>query len=113
MRHSQVDLPCIYFAGNRGGVVHFVVYLRDRQKFLAEHWHDIGLQKRSDDPTIVTALVPRPTMEFPTEVNFDEEVQLRMTLTGTPVTDFKGTGEFEIGETEDFMWTTKRPAGTF
>ena len=53
------------------------------------------------------------TMEFPTDVNFDEEVQLRMTLTGTPVTDFTGKGEFEIGETEDFMWTTKRPAGTF
>ena len=56
---------------------------------------------------------PGETVDFPTEVPFDEETQLRMTLTGSPLTDYIGTGEFEIGETEDFMWTSARPAGTF
>jgi hypothetical protein len=56
---------------------------------------------------------PGETMEIPTEVAFQEETQLRITLTGSPLTDYHGTGEFEIGETEDFMWTTERSAGTF
>jgi len=47
------------------------------------------------------------TMEFVTDVDFTEETHLRMTLTGEPLKDYTGKGEFEIGETEDHMWSSK------
>ena len=47
------------------------------------------------------------TLEFVTDVDFAEEANLRMTLTGAPLDGYVGKGEFEIGETEDHMWSSK------
>jgi hypothetical protein len=47
------------------------------------------------------------TVEFPTDVDFAEETHLRMTLTSVPLEGYIGKGEFEIGETEDHMWSSR------
>ena len=51
------------------------------------------------------------SMEFVTELVFDELTMLRMTVTGAPIEDYIGTGVFDIGETEDHIWTSQVPMG--
>ena len=51
------------------------------------------------------------SMAFVTDFVFDELTMLRMTVTGAPIEDYIGTGVFDIGETEDHIWTSDVPMG--
>jgi hypothetical protein len=51
------------------------------------------------------------SMEFVTDFVLDELTMLRMTVTGAPIEDYIGTGVFDIGETEDHIWTSKVTRG--
>jgi hypothetical protein len=51
------------------------------------------------------------SIEMAAEFVFDELTMLRMTLTGAPIEDYVGTGLFDIGETEDHIWTSDVPMG--
>ncbi|HKZ62828.1 MAG TPA: fibronectin type III domain-containing protein [Thermoplasmata archaeon] len=53
--------------------------------------------------------IPRYTGKVvETDVVWDGDTWLRLTLTGSPITDYDGTGEFEIGETEDYPFLKYR-----
>jgi hypothetical protein len=51
------------------------------------------------------------SLEFVTGLVFDELTMLRMTLTGAALEGYVGKGVFDIGETEDHIWTSDVPMG--
>ena len=51
------------------------------------------------------------SVELATGLVFDELTMLRMTLTGAALEGYAGKGVFDIGETEDHIWTSDVPMG--
>ena len=52
-------------------------------------------------------VAPGSSTEVSTDFALDIEARMRLTLTGVELSDFDGSGEFEIGETEDHRYTLR------